>query len=96
MFTRSQYLNGECSHSEYYSQFVNNSVLGAVKSRFTTEQLQKAFEQDPHLNTIPLQQWDSLGYSIELFINFKQPGDIKTLAGLVCVAKQAAKQLIGK
>jgi hypothetical protein len=47
---------------------------------------------DPHLNNIPLSSWDQLPHCIGGDI--KAAGDWLSPAGWVCVAKEAARQII--
>lgn len=97
MITRQQYLNKECTHNEYYAQFVTPSILRIVESEFGIACLKQAFEKDPHFNTIPLAKWDSLSlYLNKAQINslMKDCGDFVSQAGLVCILKNAARQLV--
>jgi hypothetical protein len=91
--TREQYLkgNGEQNHRAYYSQFVNPSIKETVKNTVGIDALLKS--NDPHLNDIPLKIWDNMMTS---GVNDKmlKLGDYLTLAGKVCVLKEAARQLI--
>lgn len=63
MRLRKEYLDGTCSHQEYYSQFVTPEITRLVQGRFGKDALTKAYAEDPHLNTIPLKRWDDLGYT---------------------------------
>ena len=94
MITRQNYLDGKVSHDEYYRtiateahiSFKNSDMLPAIKAALK--------EGDKHLSTIPLRIWDSLtGYigKIELQRVFKSHGDQYSIAGHVCVLKQAAR-----
>lgn len=94
MFTREQYLNGTCSHREYYGQFVTESTKQAVKAIITLDRIRRSKDSD--FNDISLNRWDRCG----LFINncalrngLRECGDYPTLGGLVCIAKEAAEQL---
>ncbi len=95
MFTRQDYLNGKCSHSEYYSQFVTAHTLAVVKGAFGIDTLKTAFAADENLNTIPLEKWDITALRIAgVSAKMKELGDYLTKAGGVCVVKEAARQLI--
>lgn len=95
MNTRKDYLDKKCTHSEYYSQFVTAGIKNAVRTRFGVERLVKS--TDKHLNDIPLKQWDGLGYACRGFetgSKMKEAGDYLTAAGIVCILKEAARQII--
>lgn len=102
LFTRQQRLDNECTHEEYYSQFVNQKMLNDVVGFFGESELKKAFEEDKHFNTIRLSAWDSFGeFDIRqgqygIGAKMKEIGDYLTVAGLVCIGKQAARQAINK
>lgn len=93
MITRAQYLNHEHTHREYYAQFVTPGILHRVKA-VLGEKIRKS--RDPHFNDISLNQWDELGLSfanIELRKKLKERGDFLTQAGMVCILKEAGKQI---
>ena len=97
MITRQQYLNKESAHNEYYTQFVTPFILKLVESEFSIDQLKQAFEKDPYFNTIPLEKWDGLSLCLDkarLNLLFRERGDFISQAGLVCILKTAARQLI--
>jgi hypothetical protein len=95
MLTRSMYLNEECTHSDYYGQFVDESITRIVKSTFHFTFLDNAFKADAHFNTIALVTWDSLAKSLAqipgLGKQMRDCGDFPTLAGYVCILKEAAR-----
>lgn len=90
MFSRQQYINGECSHSQYYGQFVTSAVKHAVIFSIGKEAIVKS--NDPHFNDIPLRKWHLLSFPVNSQ-KLKEAGDYLTLAGKVCIAKQAARQI---
>lgn len=96
MFSRKQHMNGECSHREYYAQFAG-IFMEAVAGKFKPEFLRSRLAEDEHLNNIPLSYWDMLsaGYKSEYAkINEGLNGSrCWSLAGGVCAAKEAAKQI---
>jgi hypothetical protein len=96
MKTRKQYLDKEVTHEEYYSQFVTNTIKSLVSRNIGKSRIKAS--QDEHLNDIPLSEWDGVAIQIrrtpsELGKKMKEAGDYCTLAGLVCIAKEAARQL---
>lgn len=94
MKTRQQYLNKECTHREYYAQFVTPEIRQAVADRIGVDAIRCS--EDPNLNNIPLGKWDALCQYIDISqfsIALRECGDGYSMAGLVCVAKEAARQL---
>ncbi|MCD6056520.1 MAG: hypothetical protein K0Q89_50 [Thermomicrobiales bacterium] len=118
MITRAQYMerSGEvfraggdtmAVHREYYAQFVNDQTISHVVRSVGAARLLAS--TDPHLNDIPLQQWDALcgfrrrGSEIEWFsphssfpCNWisKELGTWMSPSDLGCIAKEAARQWI--
>ena len=101
VLTREQYLNGECSHDQYYSQFVTEKIKQIVANSIGIPVILAC--KDPHFNTIPLKRWDSLEPIIKIFVNtdkirkaenWSDPTTYPwSLATSVCIAKQAAKHI---
>jgi hypothetical protein len=91
-YTRTQYLNKECTHEQYYTQYCNDTIIDRVNSFFGKEKLQDAIKEDEHLNNIPIAKWDILASNLyDVSKKMKENGDYLTLAGGVCICKQAAK-----
>lgn len=80
-------MNKECTHSEYYSQFITPMARLIVVSAIGLDRILKS--KDPHFNDVPLHLWDRLSFPIK---NMKEAGDFLTLAGKVCIAKEIARQ----
>ena len=95
-YTRKEYLNKNCTHAEYYSQFVTDSIKSIVKEHFTIEKLKKAYNEDKYFNTIPLIKWDRLTiyFKDSISKSLKDAGDFYSLAGGVCILKCAAEILV--
>jgi hypothetical protein len=93
MYTRKDYLDGKCTHRQYYAQFVNTEVKRLVRRRWTVERLQKYFAE-PERHKIPLYKWDALGLPLSAVHALEQAGDYYTLAGQVCILKEAARQIV--
>ena len=101
--TRKEYLdspleNKKDAHRQYYAQFVGPHIISMVKNRFGVTTL-KACEDQRYFNDIPLQQWDSLSQALipvpfGLNTAMREAGDYPTQAGLVCILKEAARQLV--
>ena len=92
MVTRNQYLNGECTDRQYYGQFVNAGTKARVLSGIGLAALKKS--TDPHFNDIPLNKWDNLVPHCPCSAGFAKAGDYYTLAGGVCLLKEAARQIL--
>lgn len=96
MFTRKQYLDNECSHRGYYSQFVTPYIKTLVFQTIGIESLLNS--KDEHLNDIPLKKWDTLsGSRCNVLSIAEYPNDNKKyycLSTGVCILKEAAKQII--
>src|SRR4051794_29256750 len=93
IYTRGDYLNNKASHSEYYRQFVDQGIIDLVVRQFGLDALKRAYDKDVHLNSIPLEDWDRLVYVIDGALvrnKLAASGDIFSLAGGVCILKQAA------
>lgn len=99
-YSRKDYLHKQCSHREYYAQFVTEEVKRLV------HRFHKAIvkSEDPHFNDIPLQDWDRLSDTTRLSINkeiwraAESPSLPKnsypwSLCANVCILKEAAQQI---
>lgn len=99
---RKQYLDGECSHDEYYGQFVTPGLISYVVSRIGANRIKAS--TDEHMNDITLASWDRLtGVSGLIDASLFKACDNVTyapeyadkflwsLSDQVCIAKRAAK-----
>lgn len=88
-YTREQYMNNECTHRQYYAQFVTDKTKERVKIALG-DKLNTT--KDPAMNDIPLQIWDTmlLVYNADVM---DAANDYLTLGGKVCILKEAARQL---
>jgi hypothetical protein len=103
MKTRTQYMNKEISHFDYYSQFVSEETKQYVLRDLTAEQIQKALDNgDEHLNKIKIPfnnmgqgggwWWDDAPINQKLV---RELGDSLSRSTFTCVSKAAA-QIIAK
>lgn len=92
IITRQDYLEKRATNAEYYAQFVNTLVLNRVLSRLGKERL--AASTDENFNDIPLAEWDAVLIPAESANLMRECGDYLTKAGSVCIAKQAAREII--
>ena len=100
-FTRQQYMDNECTHEQYYRQFVTAAMKREVANTFGVDRILRAMDQDAkkgNLNAIPLAEWDRVGLRFRAVLHapMREAGDGISLAGLVCVMKQAARMLVEK
>lgn len=96
MRSRQQYMSGQCTHEEYYEQFVTESIMQAVENRIGKERIGTSC--DPNFNDIPLNMWDDL-YPLISGVSerkLRSAGDGVSLAGCVCIAKRAAARIRGE
>lgn len=97
MITRQDYLNSDCqktAHRAYYAQFVTQNTLDLVERTFSKACLKKS--EDPHFNDISLRRWDAKAYyaiTKPIEKKLRELGDYPTLAGAVCILKEAAQQI---
>jgi hypothetical protein len=97
MPSRLDYLEGRATHREYYAQFVDNQVLNIVASMVGVRTICES--TDEHLNDIHLAVWDHTAMALTRACRavsrsrFEEMGDIATQSGVVCVAKEAARQI---
>ena len=90
IFTRKDYMSNKCTHEEYYGQLVTQNIRDHV-ARAIPDAIVKS--KDPTFNDIPLHTWDRISeYSVPNS-EFKKLGDFRTSMGLVCVFKEAARQI---
>ncbi len=92
MITRKQYTNGEATHREYYGQFVTDEIRANVLKYIGKRAIKTSI--DEHFNDIALHRWDCLPLLRPgVHRMFKEAGDWVSLAGAVCVYKEAARQI---
>ena len=91
MITRSDYLDGNVTHREYYGDIVANLPQLMLPG---AEAIKKALRKDENLNTIPLTVWDDLGQQQKAVIGrevCKRTNGGCSLSDLVCVLKEASR-----
>lgn len=94
MFTRQDYINGKINHNDYYAQFVTPQMLDSIASYIGSDKLLSS--TDPHLNDIPLKQWDFLPWEQSAFDKVREANGTGgvSLSDKVCIWKNAARQFI--
>ena len=91
MRTRIEYIKGDCTQREYYAQFVNAETKALVLHVIGRERIMAS--KGEHFNDIPLATWDALVPKAPGSGGFAKAGDYYTLAGGVCMLKEAAQQI---
>lgn len=82
-------------HEEYYAQFVDNEVKEMVLRVIGKDRIVKSTDKEA-MNDIPLRRWDSIffpTYPTSMGDMYRATGDFPTTANLVCIAKEAARQI---
>ena len=99
MITRKQYLENPKLHHQYYLEIAKKAGIKPYDS--IVERSRLALKNgDEHLNTIPLNVWDSWATSIMGFNGnmlrkiFKEKKDTMTLSGMVCMLKVVVKHTV--
>ena len=90
-FTRDDFMKNRCTYRQYYAQFVTEDMKARLIRYLGLDTLLAS--KDEHLNDIGLRQWD-LFIAGPLAISLKSVGDFASLAVNVCIAKEAARQII--
>ena len=58
MFTRNDYMNNACTHSEFYGQFVTPAIITRVKSKIGADAIARSTNE--HFNDIKLDKWEAI------------------------------------
>ena len=92
-FTYNQYMGKQCSHQEYFEQFVNSNTINIVLHAIGKQRILDS--TDFYLNDIPLKEWDDLHPFLPRNKKaHEQSGEtnIGSLSDTVCIAKAAARK----
>jgi hypothetical protein len=102
-YTRVQYMAKECTHDQYYGQFVTRGVTSLVLSVIGEHRIINS--KDKYFNDIPLHEWDALKDFVRMSINTKKfmrltwpdysgPNVVYwSTSDAVCIAKQVARMV---
>ena len=86
-YSRADYMAGRCDFDTYYGQICSEDIIHDVIYFMGAHRILQS--KDPkHFNDIPLDEWDLCG---DMLAITWPKGDRETSAGLVCVAKRAAR-----
>ena len=93
IYTRKDYMNNRCTFSEFYGQVIDDAVKAYVGLNIGAHRILES--KDEHFNDIPLREWDGLAWFLAQITKDKRAkcGIDNSIASMVCVAKEAAKQL---
>ena len=84
--------NGHQAHRTYHAQFVNEQTVSTVSRCIGLDRL--VASTDPYFNDIPMREWDSIAMFMSYNRIWKEVNDFPSEAGLVCIAKEAARQAV--
>ena len=79
-------------HRRYYGQLVGQSTINHVVRIIGADALMASTHT--HFNDIPMKHWDIAIKALPIAMSFTALGDYATEAGLVSVAKEAARQWV--
>lgn len=93
MRTRKDYMDGKCSHKEYYEEIAEECGI-SYDNAPNLDYIKTSLKEDEHLNNIPLLRWDMAASCTKTAIAraLKSRGDFYSDADGVCVHKAAAKR----
>lgn len=98
MITREQYISsnaGMPAHRAYYAQFVSVDLMQWVVKSIGQSRILSS--TDPHLNDIPLREWDALHWMLGMWCKRAVCATTSggySLSDSVCIAKEAARQFV--
>lgn len=105
MFTRKQYLDKQCTHREFWAQFVTNGMREMVRQRITLERLQRSSNE--YFNDVTkLQDWDCMKDATFRMLDMKKWRELQypeyigltsvgwSLSDNICILKEAARQIV--
>lgn len=96
--TRDAYMSKLISHSEFFGHIAKECNLPPFDSKFMQRVVTALRNDDKHLNTIPLKEWDSMtyGFSQRTKAIISKFDNGYSLAGGVCMLKEKARLQAGK
>lgn len=87
-FCYNDIITKKCTHNEYTDQFITQGYIDSVVSRIGADRILAS--TCPHLNDIPLKEWDRIGFPLGTYEAMKSVDDCLTLSIQVSLAKRAA------
>ena len=98
MFTKKQYLAGECTEHEYYVQFVSDKMIETITRSTTFSKILIAKDKQD-FSDIHLKQWDFCTGAVLCILGrtpFREKGDVATHSVLIAICKACAREIIAK
>jgi len=99
MITRKDLIDKKNTHEEYYGEIVQELGINAVSIIERNPNIKEAFlNGDENLSAMPLSFWDRAALGIEgsARLVLSKRGDNYSMAGGVCIMKEAVRQVIAK
>ena len=104
MYTKKDFLYGDCTHEEYYSQFTSEGNAKSLVLIFWTEkELKDAYKEDDSLNNLPEKKCEGKEENSCIIFEklsrylccpeFEKFGEEPNLVSKVSVLKQAAREI---
>ena len=101
-YTREQYMAKECTHDQYYGQFVTPALRSIVIARIGKQRMIDS--KDKYFNDISLKEWDNMKDIVRMSIDAKKfmrltwpkyegKGILWSTSDAVCIAKQVARMV---
>lgn len=98
-FTRKQYLNDECTHEQYFAQFITEWLIRIVESSIWLDRILQWNDQAIWGN-IELKRWGANCFpqSVinDIWVKMRALWDYPTEAWLVCISKACARIIKSK
>ena len=79
------------AHRDYYAQFVTDRIINLVLSGIGKDKILAS--KCDHFNDIPMRMWDPLVKYLGVSKKMHDCGDYLTMAGGICILKEAAQQI---
>ena len=94
MQTRKQYMDGECTHREFYADVAQRAGITVRDDHPLVERARNS--NDEHYNDIPIVLWDrfAAGFMPSASRSLRESGDFWSLAGGVCIGKEVVRQAV--
>lgn len=91
-FTKKAYMAGECTHEQYYAQFITDDGIAMVQRSTAFKRMIKKGSKDT--SSVEVQVWDLIGTDGEAVMLLKSLGDFWSISAAVCINKAIARQLL--
>lgn len=91
MWTKYDLLNGNCTHEQYYTQFIAPRIVQIVAGMIGTDWIKSS--KSSSFDDIPAQRWLAVGTFLQTMLapTFSKHGDFVSVYSAIIVAKYTAK-----